>query len=121
VQDPHSPLPSAPLSTPQVDTSPFIESSNPIISPLPEASSALIPSHSMATRSKTGTLRSWSFPNYTSFSTKHHVCALSCVFIPIEPTCYSQVEKSPEWRAAMGDEFDALLANETWSLCPRPS
>jgi hypothetical protein len=122
VQDPHSPLPSAPLSAPQVDTSPSIESSNPIISPLPEASSALIPSHSMVTRSKTGTLRSRSFPDYTSFfSTKHPVCALSSVSIPIEPTCYSQAEKSPEWRAAMGDEFDALLDNETWSLCPRPS
>jgi hypothetical protein len=32
VQDPHSPLPSAPLSSPQVDTSPSIESSDPFIS-----------------------------------------------------------------------------------------
>jgi hypothetical protein len=122
MQDPHSPLLSAPFSSPQVDTSPSIESSDPLISPLSEASSALIPSHSMVTRSKTDTLRSRSFPDYTSFfSTKHLVCALTSVSIPIEPTCYSQAEKSPEWRAAMGDEFDTILANETWSLCPRPS
>jgi hypothetical protein len=89
VQDPHSPLPNAPLSSPQVDPSPSIESSDPLISSLSEASSALIPSHSMVTRSKTGTLRSQSFPDYTSFfSTKHPVCALTSVSIPIEPTCY---------------------------------
>jgi hypothetical protein len=101
---------------------PSVGSIDPIISPLPKASSAPIPSHSMVTRSKTGTLRFRSFPDHTSFfSTKHHLCALSSVSIPIEPTCYYQAEKSPEWCAAMGDEFDALLANETWSLCPHPS
>jgi hypothetical protein len=26
----------------------------------------------------------------------------------------------PHWRAAMLDEFDALLANDTWTLVPRP-
>jgi hypothetical protein len=76
----------------------------------------------MLTRSKTGNLRTRSFPNFTSFySTKHPLCALASVSLPPEPTCYSEAAKSPEWRAAMGDEFDALIANQTWSLCPRPS
>jgi len=35
-----------------------------------------------------------------------------------EPTCYSQASKNPEWRAAMNNEFDALLKNGTWSLVP---
>jgi hypothetical protein len=35
-----------------------------------------------------------------------------------EPTCYSQASKNLEWRAAMNNEFDALLKNGTWSLVP---
>jgi len=108
-------------SSPQ-DSSQHVESSDPIISPPPDTSLAPISIHSMLTRSKTGNLRTRSFPNYTSFySTKHPLCALSSVSLPPEPTCYSEAAKSHEWRAAMGDEFDALIANQTWSLCPRPS
>jgi hypothetical protein len=122
LQDRHSPLPGSPSSSPHLDVSPPLESIDPIIPPLSVTSPAPLSSHPMVTRSKTGTLRSHSFPNYTSFfSTKHLLCALSSISLPLEPTCYSQAEKSPEWRAAMGDEFDALLANKTWSLCPRPS
>jgi hypothetical protein len=89
-QDPHSPLPSATLSSSQLDTSPSLRSNDPIIPLLPEALSASIPSHSMVTRPKISTLRSRSFPDYTSFfSTKHPLCALSSVSIPLEPTCYS--------------------------------
>ncbi|KAK1572541.1 hypothetical protein Q3G72_034297 [Acer saccharum] len=35
-----------------------------------------------------------------------------------EPTCVSQAMKTPEWRRAMSDEFDALIKNGTWSLVP---
>jgi len=122
LQDPTSPLLSSLSSSPHLDISPPLGSIDPIISPLSVASPAPISSHPMVTRSKTGTLRSRSFPNYTSFfSTKHSLCALSSISLPLEPTCYSQAEKSLEWHAVMGDEFDALLANETWSLCSRPS
>ena len=38
----------------------------------------------------------------------------------IEPTCYSEAIKSPQWRKAMNAEFDALLRNGTWSLVPPP-
>jgi hypothetical protein len=40
--------------------------------------------------------------------------------IESEPTCFTKAVTKPEWRAAMGCEFDVLMANGTWSLCPRP-
>ncbi|KAF5199309.1 Retrovirus-related pol polyprotein from transposon tnt 1-94 [Thalictrum thalictroides] len=38
-----------------------------------------------------------------------------------EPTYYSNVVKFPEWRAAMADEFNALLKHQTWTLVPPSS
>lgn len=60
-------------------------------------------------------------PDYhTFYFTKHPLHALSNVMQPIEPTCYSQASTSSEWHAAMGQEFDALISNGTWYLCPKP-
>lgn len=68
----------------------------------------------MITRSQTGTFKPRSFSDYQSYlSTEHPFCALTSVQLPAEPTCYSQASLSPAWRAAMGEEFDALLANGT--------
>ena len=36
----------------------------------------------------------------------------------IEPTCYSQAQKDPQWRSAMVDEFNASVRNHTWKLVP---
>jgi hypothetical protein len=38
-----------------------------------------------------------------------------------EPSCFSEAFKSPDWREAMNQEYDALLANNTWTLCPLPA
>jgi hypothetical protein len=38
-----------------------------------------------------------------------------------EPSCFSEAFKSPDWREAMNQEYDALLANNTWTLCPIPA
>ncbi|KAI5318258.1 hypothetical protein L3X38_037966 [Prunus dulcis] len=35
-----------------------------------------------------------------------------------EPTCFSQDVRFPVWRAAMTNEFNALLKNNTWTLVP---
>ncbi|KAM1055587.1 hypothetical protein PS2_028857 [Malus domestica] len=36
----------------------------------------------------------------------------------VEPTCFSQANKYPEWRQAMADEFNALQRTGTWTLVP---
>lgn len=75
----------------------------------------------MITRSRTGSSRPKDFSDYQLFySTRHPLRALSTMVTPLEPTCYTQAAATPDWRAAMGLEFDALLANGTWTLCPRP-
>jgi len=35
-----------------------------------------------------------------------------------DPTCFSQAVKQEVWRAAMAEEFHALLKNGTWTLVP---
>nr|KYP71076.1 Retrovirus-related Pol polyprotein from transposon TNT 1-94 [Cajanus cajan] len=42
-------------------------------------------------------------------------------YTPVEPTCFSQAIKHPEWKAAMSEEFNALIANCTWTLVPHQS
>jgi len=37
-----------------------------------------------------------------------------------EPICYSTAVKHHDWREAMNKEFDALLANGTWTLVSKP-
>ncbi|GAA0167911.1 transmembrane signal receptor [Lithospermum erythrorhizon] len=38
-----------------------------------------------------------------------------------EPTCFSQANKCPLWRAAMHDEINAMIRTNTWTLVPRSS
>ena len=40
--------------------------------------------------------------------------------IIFELRSYAQDATIPEWNLAMEWEFQALLKNETWTLCPRP-
>jgi hypothetical protein len=37
------------------------------------------------------------------------------------PSSYRQALKDPNWHAAMLDEFNALIQNDTWSLIPCPA
>lgn len=38
-----------------------------------------------------------------------------------EPTTTRQAQQDPKWHASMQAEYDALLANNTWTLVPLPS
>lgn len=58
--------------------------------------------HPMVTRSKTGSLKPRLFLAH------------------VEPTSVKQALASSQWQAAMKTEFDALQANNTWSLVPLP-
>jgi hypothetical protein len=76
----------------------------------------------VVTRSQTRCLKPKEFLGFKTFySTRHPLQAFSSIVIESEPTCFTKAVSNPHWKAAMGREFDALLANKTWSLCPRPS
>ena len=73
------------------------------------------------TRSKTGHNKPKQFPDYkVYYSTRHPVHVFSSILNEQKPTCFTRAVSHPEWRAAMGQEFNALMENGTWSLCPRP-
>lgn len=81
-----------------------------------------MPTHPIVTRSKGGIVCPKQFLDYhTYYSTKHPLCALHSIIVPIELTSFKQATKFGEWQLAMQAEFDALQANHTWDLCSRPS
>ncbi|RVW58434.1 Retrovirus-related Pol polyprotein from transposon RE1 [Vitis vinifera] len=59
-------------------------------------------------------------PDFKLYSTHYPLQALSSTVTPLAPTSYRQAALLPDWCVAMREEYDALLANETWKLCPRP-
>jgi hypothetical protein len=104
VQQPYSTL---------IQSPPLLEEAIPPIEPSN--------THTMTTRSKTDSLKPKSFPGYhLYYSTKHPPIALRGVTHEIEPSSYSKAASDSRWKEAMQQEFDALISNGTWSLCPRP-
>ncbi|XP_071674368.1 uncharacterized protein [Lolium perenne] len=83
--------------------------------PLPPKSVAVEPpqnQHNMVTRGKTG----YFMPKQTfSLHTSTH-----SDISPL-PSTYRSALKDPNWHAAMLDEFNALMRNDTWSLVVRPA
>ena len=119
---PDSPLESLPIPTsPHISTLPSpIPSPAPTLS-IPEFSSSSNHSHHpMTTRSQTGNLKPRTFSDFKLYSTQYPLQALSNTVTPLAPTSYRQAALLPDWCVAMRKEYDALLANETWKLCPRP-
>jgi hypothetical protein len=76
----------------------------------------------MLTRSQTNSSTPKIFPDYHLYTaTKHLFQVLTSVSLPAEPQTYNQAMKHPCWLDAMQAEYDALMSNKTWTLCPRPS
>jgi hypothetical protein len=81
--------------------------------------SPLTPAPRMITRSQTGHLKPKEFPGFKLF--KHPLIALQANLLPLEPSTYKQAVTKLEWRDVMSLEYNALLSNQTWTLCRRPS
>jgi hypothetical protein len=112
---PTSPRPS-PSTTSHI--SPIASTSETALAPV------VLPSHSMTTRLRTGSLRPKSFPDFHLYYTSRHPpkpTVLHAALSESEPPCFSKATTDSRWREAMAQEFDALISNGTWTLCPRPS
>jgi hypothetical protein len=114
-----------PTSTSNAATHPMTTRSHTTVPAATSSESSLppiFPSHSMVTRSKTGSLKPKTFSDYKLYSTIKHPPprALLTVLTETEPTSFAKAILDPRWQTAMADEFAALQANKTWTLCPRP-
>ncbi|KAK1601123.1 hypothetical protein QYE76_007884 [Lolium multiflorum] len=69
--------------------------------------------HRMTTRAKDGYLMPRKLFSLSSSAITHTISPL--------PSTYRQALKDPNWHAAMLDEYNALLQNDTWSLVPCPA
>jgi len=128
-----SPETSSPLQPIPPETSPPLQPIPPD-APVPAISSAPAPSpvpptrspSSIArlprvTRSQTGSLKPKTFPDFHLYCvTRHPLQTFVATTLPRKPTTYRQAAAHPEWLAAMTLEFQALIDNNTWTLCPRP-
>ncbi|PKU71322.1 Retrovirus-related Pol polyprotein from transposon TNT 1-94 [Dendrobium catenatum] len=68
------------------------------------------PRHQMQTRLKSGISKPKQIFNLLAHSSQ-----------PETPSTYNQASKSAHWTRAMTEEFQALKAQNTWSLVPKPS
>jgi hypothetical protein len=120
-----SPITSS-LAPENSSSSPFVSPTVDDVSTPPTSEPPVVPTHPMITKLRDGTRMSKPFPNYKLYySTRHPLLALhtqaSLADLPPTPSRFSQAAKSPNWQKVMQEEFTALQANHTWTLCPWPS
>jgi histone deacetylase 1/2 len=72
-----------------------------------------INAHRMMTRAKQGYLMPKKLFDLSVTTTASKISPI--------PSTYRQALKDPNWHAAMLEEFNALLRNDTWSLIPCPA
>jgi hypothetical protein len=106
------------VNQPQPITSPNSHSANQPNSSPPQTAPNV---HPMTTRSWTGTLKPTRFPDFHLYHTiRHPLTSYHTIIQETEPTCFSKVICDPRWQQAMTEEYQALITNGTWTLCPPP-
>jgi len=101
-----------------------LNATSPSTSPLPNSTDTShtapmpINTHHMMTRSKHQISKPTLIPDGTNKYPIPHALLTTTSLDEIEPTCHSSAIRHPKWRAAMNNEFDALLKNHTWTLVP---
>jgi hypothetical protein len=75
----------------------------------------------VVTRSQTGTLKPKLFPDFKMYQvSRYPLSTFLSALSPLEPSTFKQTSTKPEWIEAMTHEYNALLSNQTWTLCSRP-
>jgi hypothetical protein len=119
------PLPNIPHPPPSIQDTP----SNNHVTPTRLSALSLNPPptpivprvHPMTIRSCTGSLQPKSFADYKLYhATRHPPTAMLTVLFETEPSCFSKAVTDSRWRLAMAHEYNALISNGTWTLCPWP-
>ncbi|CAH9094843.1 unnamed protein product [Cuscuta epithymum] len=98
-----SPQPSIYTETAGSPSPPHVEPISPVTCP---SSAPIVNVHPMQTRSKSGIFKPKPIFNLNTVVSTH------------DPTCFSEANKYLKWRAAMAEEFNALISNHTWDLVP---
>jgi len=114
----------APISLPNVPPAPPCTQPAPCppynSTPHPNSPRPPLPtSHPMQTRSKSNIHKPRAFTDGTIFYPPPKALLTLKPSPTIEPTSFTTANQSAEWRAAMNQEFNALLQNGTWTLVPR--
>jgi histone deacetylase 1/2 len=121
LSSPSVPPPSQTISPPDINSSTPPNDSTPTPQPTQHISvAAELPvhrPHQMVTRSQHNIVRPKKNPDGTVRYPLPQTFLVTGT-IPESPTCYSEASKHHEWRAAMDEEFTALMRNGTWSLVP---
>ncbi|KAM2925447.1 hypothetical protein FF1_042962 [Malus domestica] len=102
----------SPTANPDVSPPASLSASPDVSPPVPRPLPISVNVHPMITRSKAGIYKPKAYA-----ATKHPLP------VPLDfvPSTYLQASKYAHWRAAMQDEYNALLSTGTWSLVPSHS
>jgi hypothetical protein len=123
LESPCTILDQLPITSPAPAPAPSESDYQPIVPPAPAPSESLAPNvHPMTTHSRTGSLKPKTFDDFHLYYTTKYspLQAFPSILTETEPTCFTKAAIDSRWRAAMTAEFEALISNGTWTLCPRP-